>query len=198
MGGGATLRRSQESSSGSREVLAQSVTMKMIRAKALLRGVAVATLVAFTACASSTTIQSVPAGARVFLNGEPVGSTPYTMTDTKIVGSTTTVRLELPGYETVNGVISRNEEFDVGACIGGVFLLFPFLWIQGYRPLHSYEMRPVGGQPQPGGAWGAPPPGYAPQPGAPQAPPPAGYPPPAAGYPPAAPPPAYPPPAPQK
>ena len=131
-----------------------------------LRFVAGITMLAFTACASSTTIHSMPPGARLYLNGEPVGSTPYTMTDTKIIGSSTTVRLELPGYETFNGVISRNEEFDVGACIGGVLVLFPFLWIQGYKPLHSYELRPLGagyalppsyGQPP---AY-APPPGYA-------------------------------------
>lgn len=159
------------------------------------RLVATATLVTFAACASSTTIQSIPAGARLYLNGEPVGSTPYTMTDTKIVGSSTMVRLEMPGYETVNGVITRNEEFDVGACIGGVFLLFPFLWIQGYRPFHSYELRPAGagipGALPPGtqgaapGGWMAPPPGYPPAAGAPSQGPggaPQGYPP--AQYPP--------------
>ena len=123
-----------------------------------LRFVAAITLLAITACASSTTIQSVPQGARLYLNGEPVGATPYVMTDTKIVGSSTMVRLELPGYETVNGVISRNEEFDAGACIGGVFLLFPFLWIQGYKPFHTFELHPLG-------TGYAPPPGYAPFPG---------------------------------
>lgn len=99
------------------------------------------------------------------------------MTDTKIVGSTTTVRLEYPGYETTTGTISRNEEFDVGACIGGVFLLFPFLWIQKYKPIHTFELRPAGAPPA---AWASPPPAYPPlpgqtpaQPGYPPAPPPA-------------------------
>jgi hypothetical protein len=159
-----------------------------------------------TACTSSTLINSQPQGARLFLNGEPVGTTPFTMSDTRIVGSTTSVRLEYPGYDTVNGVISRNEEFDVGACIGGVFLLVPFLWIMGYKPVHTFELRPSGGMPGmapgvPASAWGAPPPPAYPPPAA--APPPAGYPPPAgapppAGYPPpaGAPPPAGYPPAP--
>ena len=129
------------------------------------RFVSAVTLCALASCASTTIIQSQPPGAKVYLNGEPVGVTPYTMTDTKIVGSTTAVRLELPGFETSTGVITRNEEFDVGACIGGVFLLFPFLWIEGYKASHSFELRPLG----------AAPPGY---------PPPAGYPPPPAGYPP--------------
>lgn len=43
------------------------------------------------------------------------------------------------GCETQTFMFSRNEEFDAGACAGGVFLLFPFLWIQKYRPMHNYE-----------------------------------------------------------
>ncbi len=106
--------------------------------------VALITLAAFTsACASTTVIRSDPDGAKLYLNGEPVGQTPYAMTDTKIVGSTTTVRLEKQGYQSTYGVISRNEEFDVGACIGGVFLLVPFLWIMKYKPVHTFEMAPA-------------------------------------------------------
>lgn len=107
------------------------------------------------ACSSTTMIQSnVP--AKVYLNGEPVGQTPYAMTDTKIVGSTTHVRLEAPGYETLNAVITRNEQFSVGACIGGAFLLVPFLWIMEYKPSHNFELQPAGGQPGvPANQWGA-------------------------------------------
>ncbi|MCG5051755.1 MAG: PEGA domain-containing protein [Myxococcales bacterium] len=138
---------------------------------------AAVTLAALTsACASSTVIRSEPSGAKLYLNGEPVGRTPYTMTDTKIVGSTTTVHMELDGYESVDGVISRNEEFDVGACIGGVFLLVPFLWIMRYKPVHTFELRPLNGSGYPPPAWpSAPPAGW--QPGAvPQGPPPAAAP----------------------
>jgi hypothetical protein len=134
--------------------------MRSQRFSTVTRVVSAVTLLAVASCASTTMIQSQPPGAKVFLNGEPVGVTPYAMTDTKIVGSTTMVRLEAPGYEPLNGVIARNEEFDVGACIGGVFVLFPFLWIMGYKPVHTFELHPLGG--------GAAPLGYAP---------PAGYPP---------------------
>jgi hypothetical protein len=135
-----------------------------------VRVVAAVTLCAVASCASTTMILSQPPGAKLYLNGEPVGVTPYAMTDTRIVGSTTAVRLEYPGYEPTNGVIVRNEEFDAGACIGGVFLLFPFLWIMGYKAVHAFELRPAGYPPV-----GYPAPGY----------PPAAYPP--AAYPPAAP-----------
>jgi hypothetical protein len=167
--------------------------------KGIRCGVAVVTCVALFACTSATTIVSRPPGARLYLNGEPVGNTPYTMADTRIVGSTTAVRLELPGFEVTDAVIARNEEFDVGACIGGVFLLFPFLWIMGYKPVHTFELRPMGG-----GQWGPPPgqyapppagypgqPGWTPPPGPP--PPPAGSPPPPAGAAPAPAPGGYPP-----
>jgi len=151
------------------------------------------TLLAFTGCASSTVLQSQPPGARVFLNNVPVGTTPYTMTDANIVGTTTQVRLEYPGYAPLNTYIVRNEELDPLALIGGCFLLVPFLWVMRYSASHFYQLQPAG----------APPPGWAPpqdQGGYP-APPQAGYPPPAqgayppgpAGYPP--PPPGYPPPA---
>lgn len=142
----------------------------------------------FGACTSSTVINSRPQGAKVYLNGEYVGMTPYVMSDTKITGSSTMVRLEYPGYEPTNTTIVRNEEFDVGACIGGVFLLVPFLWIMGYRAQHTYELRPGGGYPPaaypPGG-------GYPPPQG--------GYPPPQGGYPPPQQPQGgYPPPQPQR
>lgn len=91
-------------------------------------------------CSSTTLIQSVPPGAKLYLNEELVGTTPYSYTDTKIVGSTTTVRLKKEGYETFNTTFSRNEEVDAGAIIGGLFVWFPLLWIMKYKPVHTYEL----------------------------------------------------------
>jgi hypothetical protein len=157
--------------------------MKRSRFSSGVRAVAAGMIaLVLQACASTTIIQSQPNGAKLYLNGEPVGNTPYTMTDTKMVGSITTVRLELPGYEPTTTAISRNEEFEVGACIGGVLVLVPFLWIFGYKPVHVFELRPGGGAPPPG--WTAPPPGYAPPPPGYQPPPPT-YQPPAPTYQPA-------------
>jgi hypothetical protein len=134
--------------------------------------IALTLLLAFgiTACTSSTVIRSNVPGARVYLNDMYVGNTPFVMSDTKIVGSTTRVRVEAEGYEPYRGVITRNEVFDVGACIGGVLVLFPFLWIMGYQPDRLYELAPA-----------QYPPGYEQQ-GYP--PPQQGYPPPQQGYPP--------------
>lgn len=98
----------------------------------------------FASCSSTTLIQSVPSGAKVYLNDEYAGVTPYSHTDTKIVGSTTYVRLEKEGYETLNSAFSRSEEADVGAIIGGVFLWIPFLWTMKYKPTRTYELVPSG------------------------------------------------------
>ena len=95
-----------------------------------------------TSCSSTTMIQSIPNDAKVYLNGESVGTTPYTHRDTKIIGSTTTVQLEKEGYEPFSTSFTRDEEADVGAIIGGVFFLIPFLWTMKYKPTHTYELTP--------------------------------------------------------
>lgn len=104
--------------------------------------------VVLASCSSTTTIQSSPTGAKLYLNGEPVGKTPYTHTDTKIVGSSTSVKLEKEGYEPLTASFSRNEEVDVGAIIGGMFVFFPFLWTMKYKPTHTYELTPLVGTQQ--------------------------------------------------
>lgn len=96
-------------------------------------------------CASTTVINSNPQGAKVYMNQSFVGTTPYTHTDTKIVGSTTAIKLTMEGYEDFNTVLSRNEQVDVGAVVGGIFTWIPFLWVMGYDPMHTYELTPVKG-----------------------------------------------------
>lgn len=105
--------------------------------------IVMAVSVLFASCSSATLIQSEPSGAKVYMNGEYKGVTPLTYSDTKIVASVTDVRIEKEGYETLNTLLSRNERVDVGAVIGGIFFLFPFLWTMKYNPTHLYEMKPL-------------------------------------------------------
>jgi hypothetical protein len=100
-------------------------------------------LIIFSSCSSTTLIQSTPSGAKLYMNGQLKGNTPYTLKDTRIVGSTTTMQFKMEGYEDLNTAISRDEKLAVGALIGGLFLLIPFLWIMKYDPNHSYELVPV-------------------------------------------------------
>lgn len=91
------------------------------------------------ACSSTTMIRSTDSQAKIYIDSEFKGTGVATHTDTKMIGSTTTVRMEKPGCEPQFYNFSRNEEFDAGACAGGVFVLVPFLWIQKYKPEHVYE-----------------------------------------------------------
>ena len=107
--------------------------------------VLLAVSILFAGCASSTMIQSVPTGAKVYLNGELAGKTPYLHSDTKIVGTVNDLKLELDGYKPLYTSFSRNEEVDAGAIVGGVLVLIPFLWTMKYKPTHSYELIPLDG-----------------------------------------------------
>lgn len=91
------------------------------------------------ACSSTTLIRTNDSAAKIYVDGEYKGTGTVTHTDTKTVGSSTSVRIEKPGCEPMYYNFSRNEEFDAGACAGGVFVLVPFLWIQKYKPEHNYE-----------------------------------------------------------
>lgn len=101
-----------------------------------------ASAILFSSCASTTIINSSPSGAKLYMDGEAVGTTPYTHSDTKIVGSATPIKIVMDGYQDFNGVLKRNEEANVGAIIGGLFFLFPFLWTMDYKATHNYELVP--------------------------------------------------------
>ena len=114
--------------------------MKIIKALTKPTAVLLSLSILLASCSSTTLVQSTPSGAKVYINGEAVGTTPYTYSDTKIVGSTNHVRLTMEGYEDLYTYFSRNEEADAGAIVGGIFVLVPFLWTMKYKPTHTYEL----------------------------------------------------------
>ena len=107
--------------------------------KFFTQAVTIFSILSFAACSSTTLIKSSDPATKIYVDGEFKGTGTVTHTDQKIVGSATHVKFKKDGCAEQSYVFSRNEEFDTGACIGGVFLLFPFLWIQKYKPEHSYE-----------------------------------------------------------
>ena len=100
-------------------------------------------LILFSSCASTTLIQTKPNGAKVYIDDEYKGLTPYKYKDSKIVGSTTNLRLEKENYQTKNTYFDKNEEISIGPLIGGLFFLVPFLWVMKYKPTHTYELKPL-------------------------------------------------------
>ncbi len=102
-----------------------------------------AVVILFTSCSSSTMIVSNPSNAKLYVDGEMVGQTPYRHTDTKIVGSTIDIRIEKEGFKPLITDITKNEEADIGAIIGGLFVWVPFLWTLKYSPSHTYNLQPL-------------------------------------------------------
>ena len=90
-------------------------------------------------CTSMTTIRVTDPEVRIFVNGEFLGTGSATYADAKMSGSANHVSLRKEGCAESNYVFTRSEQPDVGAIIGGIFLLIPFLWTMGYRPYRSYE-----------------------------------------------------------
>ena len=101
----------------------------------------------FASCSSSTMIVSNPGSAKLYVDGEEVGETPYKLRDTKIVGSVTEIRIEKEGYKPYMADITKDEEANVGAIVGGLFFLVPFLWTLKYKPIHSYQLVPLASTP---------------------------------------------------
>lgn len=97
-----------------------------------------------SACESTTLIQSTPHGAMVYVNGQKVGSTPYLYRDEKVVFSKTPIRLEHPGYETLQFVLCRNEQPEAGPIVGAFFTSgITLLWGLGYYPDRTFDLKPL-------------------------------------------------------
>jgi len=90
-------------------------------------------------CASTTLIKSNPPGAKLQVDGQSVGETPYFYTDKAAAGTVKTVTLKKEGYKDSNGLI-RREKLSVPALIGGIFLIVPFVWILEYPSQYNFEM----------------------------------------------------------
>lgn len=95
----------------------------------------------FYSC-SSTMINSRPEGAKIFINDQFVGHTPYKHSDMSIAGTKVDVRLEMDGYETYKMAFYRSEKLLAIPLILGI-IIWPFaLWVQGYDNNRIYDLRP--------------------------------------------------------
>ena len=90
-------------------------------------------------CVSTTNIRTRPDGADVFIDNIRAGKTPMQYSDTAIAGTSKNIKITKEGYATVETVI-RKSEFQIGPCIGGLFVLFPFIWILGYPETYDFEL----------------------------------------------------------
>jgi len=119
--------------------------MKYIRNVFWIRWIAAVWMLAIlSACSSTTMIHSVPPGAKVYADGNFIGSAPIPYKDNKVSLSNTRFRLEKEGYDPLEVVVMKDEEAHVGAIIGGIFFILPWLWILQYKPERTYELKKSG------------------------------------------------------
>lgn len=97
-----------------------------------------------TSCASSTMITSSPSGAKVYVDGNLKGTTPYKHKDRKPSLSQTQVGVEKLGYEGEYASITKDDDVHLGAAVGGFFLILPWAWILEYDENYHFELSPHG------------------------------------------------------
>jgi hypothetical protein len=96
-------------------------------------------------CSSYTAIETNPPGAKVYVNQAYIGKSPVVYRDSKIVGSSQTIKIEHPGYEPLYAPLSRTEKPMAGPIIAGFFTGgIAFLWGLGYDEYRTFELVPEG------------------------------------------------------
>lgn|SRR5690606_38369376 len=92
----------------------------------------------FTACASSTNIVSTDPEAKIYVDGEYLGTGSALQSDKKIVGTPTQVTLRKDGCRPIHYTYTRSEEVNAWAIVTGVFVV-PLLWVMNYKPSRTLE-----------------------------------------------------------
>ena len=98
-----------------------------------------------TACTSSTVIRSSDPDARIYVNGEYLGTGRARYSDQKVAFSKNSVEIRKDGCRTERHSFRRSEQADVGAIVGGLLFTVPYLWVTEYKSRHEYEYqcRPI-------------------------------------------------------
>jgi hypothetical protein len=91
------------------------------------------------ACSSTTLITSTDPDARIYVNGEYIGTGQASYTDKKVAFSKSNVTFKKTGCSETEHSFRRDEKPDGGAIVGGILVLVPFLWVTEYKPEHNYE-----------------------------------------------------------
>ncbi len=94
---------------------------------------------ALGACSSGTNIRVSDPDARIYVNGEYVGTGKAYYSDRKLMFTKREVTLRKDGCEAQRYTFRRNERPDLGAIVGAYYLAVPVLWVAQYKGHHSYE-----------------------------------------------------------
>jgi hypothetical protein len=103
------------------------------------RLILVASLAALGACSSGTSIRTSDPDARIYVNGEYVGTGKAYYSDRKPAFTKHKVTLRKDGCAEQRYTFRRNERPDLGAIVSAYYLAVPVLWLTQYKERHAYE-----------------------------------------------------------
>ena len=98
-----------------------------------------ATLGSLAACSSGTTIRVSDPAARIYVNGEYIGTGHAHYSDRKPAFSRQEVTVRRTGCAEETYTMRRNERPDIGAIISAYYLVVPIAWFIQYKDHHAYE-----------------------------------------------------------
>ena len=103
------------------------------------RPIVLATVALLAACSSGTHIKVSDADARIYVNGEYVGTGDGYYSDRKPAFTKQEITVRKDGCPEQSYVMRRNERPDLGAIISAYYLALPILWVTQYKGQHLYE-----------------------------------------------------------
>lgn len=104
---------------------------------ACIAAAAAACLVA--ACSSGTSIRVSDPDARIYVNGEYIGTGNGRYSDRKPAFTKQEVTVRKKGCAAQSFSLRRNERPDLGAIVSAYWLAVPILWVTQYKNYHAYE-----------------------------------------------------------
>ena len=91
------------------------------------------------ACSSGTHIRASDEDARIYVNGDYVGTGDAYYSDRRPAFTTQNVTLRRDGCVEQSYTMRRNEKPHYGAIISAAAFAVPILWVTKYKGQHDYE-----------------------------------------------------------
>ncbi len=103
------------------------------------RLIVLASLAGLAACSSGTHITVSDSDARIYVNGEYVGTGGGYYSDRKPAFTKQEITVRKDGCEEQTYTMRRNERPDLGAIVSAYYIGLPILWLTQYKHQHAYE-----------------------------------------------------------
>jgi hypothetical protein len=101
--------------------------------------ICIATFVVLAGCSSGTSIRVSDPDARIYVNGEYVGTGKGYYSDRKPAFTKQEVTVRKDGCAEQSYTFRRNERPDLGAIVSAYYLALPILWVTQYKDRRAYE-----------------------------------------------------------